>query len=300
MSFRSGFVGIVGRPNVGKSTLMGAIIGEKISIISDKPQTTRNRIMGVWHGDDFQVVFLDTPGVHKGKYGINDFMLNTAFSVLSEVDILLLVVEYWETGGQEFNLLLGELRSRHRELPPVFLVVNKIDLAEDKHEILESIARQKDLFDFAGIIPVSALNGENLDRLKALIVEQMEEGPRYFPEDMITDQSERFLVAEFIREKVFVLTRDEIPHSIAVQVEQFVTEENRLVISACIYVERDSQKGMIIGKRGAMIKEIGSQARVDLERMLGTKVFLELHVKVSRDWRKTSARLREFGYTEQV
>ncbi|MBB5021707.1 GTPase Era [Desulfurispira natronophila] len=297
MSFKSGFVGIVGRPNVGKSTLMTSIIGQKISIVSDKPQTTRNRIMGVWHRPESQVVFLDTPGVHRGKYAINDYMLQTAFSVLTEVDLILLLVEYWETGGDEFSLLMSQLRQQP-QLPPVMLVINKIDLGK-KQDILEAVAHHKDLFAFEHIIPVSALQGENLDTLQELILQYMEEGgPRYFPEDMITDQSERFVVAEFIREKVFQLTGQEIPHCVAVTVEEFITEERRICIDASIHVERSSQKGMIIGKGGSMIKEIGTLARKDLEIMLGMPVFLELRVKVARDWRKTNSRLRQFGYSE--
>ncbi|WP_201766896.1 GTPase Era [Chrysiogenes arsenatis] len=298
MSFKSGFVGIIGRPNVGKSTLMATILGQKISIISDKPQTTRNRILGVWHTPDAQVIFVDTPGVHRGKHSINTFMLKSALSVLDDTDLILLMVDYRETGGEEFDLIRHEL-ARMPKGRNVILIINKIDLAPKKEAILLAIERLKETYPFRHIVPISATTGENLTALIPLIIEALPEGPRYFPEDMITDRSERFLVAEFIREKIFHLTHDEIPHSVAVTIDSFTEEPKIVKIEATIHVERQSQKGIIIGKKGAVLREIGTTARIDLEALLGVKIFLQLFVRVSDDWRKQQSRLREFGYSDQ-
>lgn len=298
MSFKSGFVGIIGRPNVGKSTLMATILGQKISIISDKPQTTRNRILGVWHAPDAQVIFVDTPGVHRGKHSINTFMLKSALSVLDDTDLILLMVDYRETGGEEFDLIRHEL-ARLPKGSNVILIINKIDLAPKKEAILLAINRLKETYPFRHIVPISATTGENLTSLIPLILDALPEGPRYFPEEMITDRSERFLVAEFIREKIFHLTHDEIPHSVAVTVDAFTEEPKIIRIEATIHVERESQKGIIIGKKGSVLREIGTTARIDLEALLGVKIFLQLFVRVSDDWRKQKSRLREFGYSDQ-
>ncbi len=291
--FRSGFVAIVGRPNVGKSTLLNRILGEKIVITSDKPQTTRNRIQGIHNMPAGQIVFIDTPGVHRAKSRLNRYMVETALASIKEVDVVLFLVEAdAEPAGQE--KIITEILADAGM--PVFLVINKTDLVE-KERLLARIAAYARLFPFREIVPVSALTGESVERLVELVFASLPEGPAYFPDDILTDLPERFVVAEIIREKVFRLTRDEIPYSVAVTVDSFTERADGLIsISASIVVERDSQKGIIIGRRGEMLKKIGSQARQEIEGLLDARVFLELFVKVRKDWSENPRMLKELGY----
>lgn len=294
--FKSGFVSLIGRPNVGKSSLMSRILGQKISIISDKPQTTRNRIVGVWNLPDAQVAFIDTPGIHQGRSAINQYMLGTANTALGESDLVLFMVDFREIGGPEFDL--GVRMLREQAPPNVFLVINKIDLAQKDQQVLEAIVRLKDVYAFREIVPLSALDGHNVERLQDLILAQLDEGPAFFPTDSCTDQSERFLVAEFIREKIFRYTHEEVPHAVAVTVDAWEEADERIEVSATVHVERQSQKGIIIGKGGAMARRVRLEARRDLKRLLGIPVDLEIFVRVSHDWRKLRHRLREFGYSD--
>ncbi|SDC31361.1 GTPase Era [Shouchella lonarensis] len=295
-SFKSGFVSIIGRPNVGKSTLLNHVIGQKIAIMSDKPQTTRNKVQGVYTDADVQVIFIDTPGIHKPKHRLGDFMMKVAKNTLREVDLILYVISADEQFGPGEQYILERLQETNQ---PVFLVVNKIDKVTSD-ELLHMIASYKDRYDFAEIVPISALEGENVPTLMKQIVSYMKEGPQYYPADQVTDHPERFIVSELIREKVLQLTREEIPHAIAVVIEQMKRRDNgKVYVGATVIVERSSQKGMIIGKRGAMLKEIGQLARADIEALLGSGVFLELWVKVQKDWRNRPAQLRDFGFNEE-
>ena len=291
-SYKSGFVSIIGRPNVGKSTLLNRILGEKIVAVSDKPQTTRNLIRGILTDDTSQIVFLDTPGIHNARNRINRAMVGAAMTAVSGVDLLLLVVDVTQQIDEPF---LRDICSK--AAAPVWLLMNKIDQLADKEQLLSLIDRYQRLADFAEIIPLSAQNGSNVERLVNLVREMLPEGEPLFPEDILTDLPEKFIVAELIREKVFRLTTREIPYGTAVVVESFTERENDLIfISATIMVERDSHKGIIIGKQGSMLKKIGQQARGDIERLLGTKVFLELFVQVQERWTERTAMLRELGY----
>jgi GTP-binding protein Era len=291
--FHSGFAAIVGRPNVGKSTLLNTILGEKIVITSDKPQTTRNRIQGIHNVAFGQIVFVDTPGVHKAKSRLNRSLVDTAMEAISGVDVILFLVEANTSPSAEKEMIAELLTDVS---VPVFLVINKVDLVE-KERLLQAIDAYSALFPFKEIIPVSAQKGDNVERLVELVSSYLPEGPAYFPDDILTDLPERFVVAEMIREKVFRLTHDEVPYSAAVQVESFKERPNGLIaISASIIVERDSQKGIIIGKKGDMLKRIGTSARIEIEKFLAEKVFLELFVKVSRDWSDNPQKLKEFGY----
>ncbi len=288
----SGFVSIIGRPNVGKSTLLNRIIGEKIVITSDKPQTTRNRIQGIHNIPEGQIVFIDTPGIHAGRSLLNRSMVDVARSAISGVDLLLLVVD--ATGQADAAFVADVLK---KVTTPVVLVLNKVDLLSDKNLMLEKIAAWSTMYPFKEIVPISAGNGDGVEHLVSVITGYLPEGPAMFPDDILTDMPEKFIVAEMIREKVFRLTRDEIPYSTAVVVESFVERENNVIaISAAIMLERDTQKGIIIGKRGEMLKRIGSQARQDIERLLDTRVFLELFVKVVENWSERPSKLRELGY----
>lgn len=294
-SFKSGFITIIGRPNVGKSTFLNQVIGQKIAIMSDKAQTTRNTIQGVLTTDDAQFVFIDTPGIHKPKHRLGDFMVKVATNTLNEVDLILYMINATEEFGRGEQFILEKLKGVKTD---VFLVINKIDLIHPD-KLIEIIAQYKDKYDFAEIIPISALQGNNVDRLLEVIKSYMPEGPQYYPSDQVTDHPERFIIAELIREKVLHLTREEVPHSVAVIIEKIDKRENgTLHIMAAIIVERNSQKGIIIGKQGKMLKEIGKRARLDIENLLGSKVFLELWVKVQKDWRDKANLLREFGYRE--
>lgn len=292
----SGFAAIVGRPNVGKSTLTNHLIGEKIAIMSDRPQTTRNKIMCIMNTDNAQIMFLDTPGIHKPHHKLGEYMVRTAESTLKEVDVILFVVDASEKrgAGEEY---ITELLQKVKT--PVILVVNKIDKLQDKDKLFRIIDSYSKTYDFAAVVPVSALEDEEFPGLVAEITKHLPEGPAYFPDDMITDQPERVIAAEMIREKILLLTRDEIPHSIAVEVEEFKERDNDDVyIRATIFVERDSQKGIVIGAKGSLLKKIGQQARADIEGLLGCKVFLDLWVKVKADWRNKEKALKQFGYND--
>jgi len=291
-NFKSGFVSIVGRPNVGKSTLLNRIIGEKIVITSDKPQTTRNRIQGIHNVSNGQIVFIDTPGIHVGNSRLNKSMVNVAMSAISGVDVLLFVVE--ATAAVDEKLVRDILTNVKT---PVILGLNKVDLLSDKRQLLDKIAAWSALHPFREIVPISASDGDGVEHLVDTITKYLPEGPQLFPDDILTDMPEKFIVAEMIREKIFRLTRDEIPYSTAVIVESFTERENGVIaITAAISLERATQKGIVIGKRGEMLKKIGTQARYDIERLLGTRVFLELFVKIEENWSERTSKLREFGY----
>jgi GTP-binding protein Era len=291
-SFTSGYVSIIGRPNVGKSTLLNAIIGEKIVITSNKPQTTRNRIQGIHNIPDGQIIFIDTPGIHAGHSRLNKSMVDVAMSAISGVDLLLLVVE--ATTPVDAGIINEVLKGVTR---PVVLVINKVDLLPVKQALFEKISAWSALYPFREIVPVSAGSGDGVGLLVETISRYLPEGPQLFPDDILTDMPEKFIVAEMIREKIFRLTRDEVPYSTAVEVESFVERENGVIaISAAIVLERATQKGIVIGKRGDMLKRIGSQARLDIERLLAARVFLELFVKVEENWSERPSKLREYGY----
>ncbi|MCR6544033.1 GTPase Era [Dehalobacterium formicoaceticum] len=294
--FKSGFVTIIGRPNVGKSTLLNAVLGQKIAIMSDKPQTTRNKIQGFYTTEEAQIVFIDTPGIHKPQHKLGEYMVTVAERTLNEVDVILYLVDATSKfgAGEEFIIKqLGKVET------PVFLVINKIDLIS-RDQLLALIAEYSNKFPFAEIMPLSALKEDGVDHMLEILVQYLSEGPQFYPEDMVTDQPEKAIVAELIREKVLFLTREEIPHSVAVEVTDFKEREgNTIYIGAVIYVERDSQKGIIIGKKGSMLKEIGKLARVDIENLLDSKVYLELWVKVKKDWRNQDVALRNFGFDKK-
>jgi len=292
-SFRSGFIALIGRPNAGKSTLLNNMIGEKIAITSDKPQTTRNRIMGILTGDEWQMIFLDTPGVHKPHDKLGENMVRVAMNTLEEVDVIYYLVDVTVPFGGGDAYLIEKLS---KVKTPVFLLLNKIDKLE-KAQLLPLMDFYRTKAQWQEIIPISALEGDNIPALIQATLPYLTPGPRYYPEDAVTDQPERLLIAELIREKVLQLTRDEVPHSVAVNVEQIERRSEELVyIGAVIYVERDSQKAIIIGKKGEMLKTIGSRARTDIENLMGNKVFLELWVKAKSDWRNKERFLREMGY----
>jgi len=292
--FKSGFVGIIGKPNVGKSTLLNHIIGEKVAITTYKPQTTRNRIMGIKNTDRGQIIFLDTPGIHKAKTPLNKYMVKEAVSTFADVDILLFIVEANAPFGEDDSIIIKSLQNIQ---VPVILLINKIDLVE-KDKLLPLIDELRQLYPFKEIIPLSALKGYSVDTLLDVIWNILPEGPEYFPDDMFTDSSERFLAAEIIREKVMLLTHQEIPYSTAVLLESFKEDERKNLIHmrATINVEKNSQKGIIIGKKGSMLKEIGTQARLEMEKFFGTRIYLELFVRVKKDWTRNERTLREFGY----
>ncbi|WP_243386287.1 GTPase Era [Bacillus kexueae] len=294
--FKSGFVSIIGRPNVGKSTFVNRVIGQKIAIMSDKPQTTRNKIQGVYTTNDSQIVFIDTPGIHKPKHKLGDFMMKVANNTLKEVDLILFMVNATEGFGRGEEFILERLKETKT---PVFLVINKIDQVHPD-DLLGIIDQYKDKYNFKEIIPISALQGNNIENLLQEIESYLPEGPQYYPSDQVTDHPERFIISELVREKVLHLTREEVPHSVAVVIDSIERRENNeaVYVAATIIVERDSQKGIVIGKQGKMLKEIGQRARVDIENLLGSRVFLELWVKVQKDWRNRLTQLRDFGFRE--
>jgi len=264
--------------------------------MSDKPQTTRNKVQGVLSTNDSQMIFIDTPGIHKPKHRLGDFMMKIAINTLKEVDLILCMINADEGFGRGDEFIIEKLKDVRT---PVFLVINKIDLVQPD-KLLSIMDQYKEMFDFKEIIPISALEGNNIDRLLAQIKNYLPEGPQYYPEDQVTDHPERFIVSELIREKALHLTREEVPHSIAVLIDKMDNKQNQDVIHvmATIIVERDSQKGIVIGKQGKMLKEIGQRARIDIENLLGSKVFLELWVKVQKDWRNKAFHLRDYGFKE--
>lgn len=292
--YKSGFISIIGRPNVGKSTFMNHVIGQKIAIMSDKPQTTRNTIQGVLTQDDAQIIFIDTPGIHKPKHKLGDFMVKIAENTLNEVDAVMFMINAAEGYGRGDQYILDRLQKVNR---PVFLIINKIDQIHP-NDLLPLISKYKDKYDFQEIIPISALEGNNVDHLLKVLKQHLPEGPRYYPEDEVTDHPERFIIGELIREKALQLTREEIPHSVAVVIDNIEYRENNetVFIQATVVTERKSQKGIIIGKQGSMLKEIGQRARKDIEALLGTKIYLELWVKVQKDWRNRQTHLNEYGF----
>lgn len=296
-SFRSGYVALIGAPNVGKSTLLNQILKEKISITAPKPQTTRNRIAGIVTKPGLQMIFIDTPGIHHARDPFNKIMVETALSTLNEVDVISFLIEAADAMRGIDKLIVESLR---RVNTPVILAINKIDGLPDKAELLPVIDRYRSLMQFHAIVPISALTGDGVVELMEELSSLLPEGPRYYPEDYITDQPERFLVAELVREKIFHLVHQEIPYAVAVTVEKFSEDQKRgrIDIEATIHVERDSQKAIIIGKRGQMLKEIGKQARADIEALLGCHIFLGLFVRVQKNWRKDPRALSEFGYQQ--
>ncbi|WP_099221196.1 GTPase Era [Listeria costaricensis] len=292
--FKSGFVAIVGRPNVGKSTLLNQIIGQKIAIMSDKAQTTRNKVQGVYTTDEAQVVFIDTPGIHKPKHKLGDFMVKIALNTFREVDLIYFVIDAVTGLGRGDEFIIEKLKSVDT---PVFLLVNKIDQVSPE-ELFTLIEKYQSLYPFTEIIPISALQGNNVPTLLEQTTAHLEEGPMYYPKDQITDHPERFIISELIREQVLHLTREEVPHSVAVVIEGI--EKNpkteKLTIMATIIVERSTQKGIIIGKQGQMLKQIGMRARKEIELLLGSKVFLEVWVKVQKNWRDKEHYLHDYGF----
>ncbi len=291
-AFRSGFVSIVGQPNVGKSTLLNALLGEKIAIVTPRPQTTRNKIVGIKTLPDAQMIFLDTPGIHRPKHRLGERMVKTAVAAVQEVDVVLFVVEPRRADGDDARIIeiLRSVKS------PVLLLINKIDTIR-RQELLPVMDHFRRLYPFREIIPISALKGEGMEVLLRSIATYLPAGPRYFPDDMITDQAERFMVSEIVREKIMAHTEEELPYSVAVDVVGWEEGEDGLVRIACnIYVEREGQKAIIIGKHGSMLKSVGSAARIEIEKLLGARVFLSLWVKVRKKWRDDDRLLRELGY----
>ena len=292
---KSGFAAVIGRPNVGKSTLINALIGQKIAIMSDKPQTTRSRILCILTEEDAQIIFLDTPGVHKPKHKLGDYMAKATEGALHGVDVVVFVVDVTEKMGAGEQYILKQLE---RVRVPVLLAVNKVDCIA-REQVLPILANYAKAYDFAGIVPISAREGENLEGLLAEIKAHLPEGPQYYPADMVTDQPERNIVQEIVREKLLLRTREEVPHAIGVFTEEFSERENGKVYIRCtIYVERDSQKRIIIGRKGTLLKEAGQEAREEIQNLIGAPVFLDLWVKVSRDWKNKDYILRELGYKE--
>ena len=292
--FKSGFVTLIGRPNVGKSTLMNHLIGQKIAITSNKPQTTRNRIQTVLTTEEGQIVFVDTPGIHKAKNKLGEYMVNIAERSLNEVDVVLWLVEPSAFIGAGEKHIADQLK---KVTTPVILVINKVDSVK-KEEVLASIAAYQDIYDFAAIVPVSARSGENTKELLKVVYQYLPYGPQFYDEDTITDQPERQIVAELIREKALHCLNEEIPHGIAVAIDRMKAERRVMHIDATIICERDSHKGIIIGKQGSMLKKIGSTARYEIERLLGCKVNLKLWVKVQKNWRDSDYLMKNFGYRE--
>ena len=290
---RSGFVSIVGRPNAGKSTLLNALVGQKVAIVADKPQTTRASIQGVVTTPEAQIVFIDTPGIHKADTPLNKRLMNSVRASLEERDLLLFVADASRPLGEEDKRAVDVLR---RTDTPALLVLNKIDLLHDKAGLLPLIEQYKGVYAFADYLPVTATRGQGLDELRRAVVERLPEGPAYFPEDYITDQPERYLAAELVREKVLLATRQEVPHSVAVTVDKWEETPEITRIYATIRVERDGQKGIVIGAGGSMLKKIGTLARQEMERLLGVKIFLDLHVKVEPGWREKPSFLNSLDW----
>ena len=294
-NFHSGFVAILGSPNVGKSTFLNRVVGQKIAIMSDKAQTTRNKIQGIYTEDNAQIVFIDTPGIHKPHSRLGDFMVESALSTLNEVDAVLFMVNATQKRGRGDDFIIERLKNVKK---PIYLVINKIDqIHPDK--LLQIMDDYRNTLDYAEVFPISALEGNNCPELIESLVNTVPEGPQYYPADQITDHPERFIAGELIREKVLELTREEVPHSVAVVVDRIHREDDeKVLVQATIVVERNSQKGIIIGKGGKMLKQIGVKARKDIELMLGDKVYLELWVKVQPNWKDRQVDLQALGYKQ--
>ncbi len=291
--FRSGYVSLIGRPNVGKSTLLNSLLGQKISIISDKPQTTRNRILGIRTQSDAQIIFIDTPGIHQPAHKLGKVMVETAEKSLQDIDLVVFVTDPYQTVEQNAHVI-ARFQGIHI---PVIVVLNKIDVIP-KGTVLALMARYKELFPFKEIIPVSAIKEDGLDDLIDAIQKCLPRGPQYYPDDIVSDHVERFMVSEIIREKIMEKTSDEIPYSIAVEIMKWDERQDGMIsIQGYIYVEREGQKGIIIGKNGRMLRLIGMKSRCDIERLLGTKIFLELWVKVKKNWRNNKMTLRDLGFS---
>ena len=294
MIFKSGYVAVVGRPNVGKSTLLNRIIGEKLSAISDKPQTTRNKIQMIYTDEKMQVIFLDTPGIQTPKNKLGNYMLNVSESSLRESDVITYIVDTSEEIGRLDTYIIETLKKLNGEVP-IILLINKIDELE-KEKLLPLISMYSELNLFKEIIPVSALKGDGINIYMDEVYELLEEGPMYFPDDMITDMPEKFIVSEIIREKALLNLEEEVPHGVAVSIDTFKEKDKLIEIDATIYVERDSHKGIIIGRNGSMLKKIGTGARLELEKFLDKRVVLNLWVKVEKNWREKDAKVKYFGY----
>ncbi|MDD3394786.1 MAG: GTPase Era [Clostridia bacterium] len=295
--FHSGFVSLIGRPNVGKSTLMNCLVGEKIAITSHKPQTTRNKITSILTKEDFQCVFLDTPGIHKPKHKLGEFMVRSAENTFNEVDLVLMLIEPSDKVMEMDQYVIDRLENVKT---PVVLVINKIDTIE-RERLLKVIETYRKQYPFAEVVPISAMKGSNIDDLMRVIKKYLPEGPQYFPGDMVTDQPERQIASEIIREKALYMLQDEIPHGIAVEIMSMKKREdqNMVDVEATIYCEKDSHKGIVIGKQGVMLKRIGSYARRDMEKLLGSPIYLQLWVKVKKDWRDSDFLLKNFGYDKR-
>lgn len=294
---KSGFVTIVGRPNVGKSTFINATVGEKIAIMSNKPQTTRNTIQGIYTDNDSQIIFIDTPGIHKPKHELGHIMTEMAYNSLTGVDVILFMISAKEHIGVGDQMIIDRLK---KSKVPVFLIINKIDLLKKENLVDETIIEYMNQMNFAGIYPISALEKTNIDKLLTEIKNILPEGPKYYPDDQITNNPERFIIAEIIREKILHFTMEEVPHSVAVIIESLKPSDEREDIIDCyasIIVERPSQKKIIIGKEGAMLKKIGTAARKEINAHLGSRIHLDLWVKVKKDWRDKNVDLKNFGYT---
>lgn len=292
--FKSGFVAILGRPNVGKSTFLNYVLGKKVSIISPKPQTTRNRLQGIYTTNDMQIIFIDTPGIHKPQNKLDDFMNNEAFSTLNDADVVMLLTDSTQEFGTGDKFVLDLLKKSNA---PKVLVCNKMDLV--KKNIDENVNKFTDYLNFDKVIKISSVTGDNINELLSYLYTKLDEGPMYYPKDQLSDHPEQFIISEIIREKVLMLTKEEVPHSIACVIENFKVDEenpNLVNINAVIVVERDSQKKIIIGKSGKMIKEIGTLARKDIVMFLGMKVYLEIWVRVEEKWRENSNKLKKLGY----
>lgn len=293
--YRSGFITVIGRPNVGKSTFINYVIGEKISIISDKAQTTRRNISGILTDKEMQLIFIDTPGIHKPKHQLGQFMVDTSLQTLKDVDVVLFMIDAVKGYGKGDQYILERLQYVDS---PVFLLINKVDEIHPD-DLFPIIDLYKDKCDFTEIVPISAKNGNNIEELLQLIKPHLPVGPQYYPEDQQTDHSEQFRISELIREKVLHHTEEEIPHSVNVIIDHYEEEgDNRVVIHATIVTERDSQKGILIGKKGSMLKRVGKEARLDIEALIGKRVYLDLWVKVRRDWRNKQALLSKYGYDQ--
>lgn len=294
--FKSGYVTIIGRPNVGKSTLLNRIIGEKLSIISNKPQTTRNNIQAILTKENYQVIFLDTPGMHKPRHKLGEFMVKMASDTLNEVDAVLMLITPDGEVGTGDKYIIENLKTKKTKAP-VILVVNKIDMVK-KEQVMKTIQSYMEVYPFDEVVPVCAFNGKNVDTLMKVITSKLQEGPKYFPDDMMTDQPEKFVISEIIREKILRNLDQEVPHGTAVEIVSMKQDKTggMVTINATIYCEKDSHKAILIGQGGKMLKTIGRSARIDIERLLGTKVFLELWVKVKKDWRDSDTMLKNLGY----